>query len=663
MSFSLSRFRPRVENLEDRVVPYALSGSQWANTTVSASFMPDGTSTDSGAASNLFAELNAIAPAGTWQNEFARALQTWASVSNLNFRLVSDSGAASGTSGSSQNDTRFGDIRLGAYTRADSYVAYAYYPSGSTRGGDVFLDSDTTFHVGTYLDLYSTLLHETGHALGLAHSNLSSAVMYPTILSVYSGLGADDIAGIQAIYGSRKADAYDSGSGNNTFASASAVSLNGGGVSFNADLTSLGDVDYYRLVAPAGDGALTVSLDARDISLLTGRISVYDDVFNLLGTADAATYGGVATLSLSGLTAGRAYYLVADGAPPDVFGMGAYKLSAQFGAAVAQPTVSIGDIARAEGTSGTTQFNFTITLSSASTSSVSVAYSTADGTATAGSDFTATSGVLTFAPGETQKTVVVNIIGDTALEPDEAFFVNLGSPTNAVLGDAQGQGTIQDDEVGADIFEVNDTPATAKNLGKILKVNKSGLTLHTATDGDYFSFVPSKRGVYRVTVAPSQGTGSLNVELRNANQVILASNEAQSGTVVVQLTLAANTRYFVKVTSAAGSLYTYSLGIAKQAGGGARTIGVARGHGLALDGELHDGHNGDHDERWNDVAAVHSRRTWEVDQRPMQSLPVKAPTLFLAPSGDMAGNEIWKLSIADPSGDEGGLARKTAFQV
>jgi hypothetical protein len=416
-------------------------------------------------------------------------------------------------------------------------------------------------------------------------------------------------------------------------------------------------------VAPAGDGTLTVSLDARDISLLTGRISLYDDAFNLLGTADAATYGGVATLFLSGLTAGRAYYLVADGAPPDVFGMGAYKLSAQFGAAVTQPTVSIGDIARAEGTGGTTQFSFTITLSSASTSSVSVAYSTADGTATAGSDFTATSGVLTFAPGETQKTVVVDVIGDTALEPNEAFFVNLGSPTNAVLGDAQGQGTIQDDEVGADIFEVNDTSATAKNLGKILKVNKSGLTLHTATDGDYFSFVPSKRGVYRVTVAPSQGTGSLNVELRNANQVILASNQAQSGTVVVQLTLAANTRYFVKVTSAAGSLYTYSLGIAKQSGGGARTIGVARGHGLALDGEHHDGHNGDHDERWNDVAAVHSRRTWGEDHRPMQPLPAKAPTLFLAPSGDMAGNEIWKLSIADPLGDEGGLARKTAFQV
>jgi hypothetical protein len=665
MSFPLSRFRPRVEGLEDRVVPYALSGSQWASTAVSASFMPDGTSTDSGAASNLFAELNAIAPTGTWQKEFARALQTWASVTNLNFRIVSDSGAASGTSGSSQNDSRFGDIRLGAYSRtSDSYVAYAYYPSGSTRGGDIFLDSDTTFRIGSYLDLYSTLLHETGHALGLAHSNLSSAVMYSTILSVYSGLGADDIAGIQAIYGTRTADSYDSGSGNNAFASASSLSLSGGAVSFQADLTSLSDVDYYRLVAPAGDGTLTVSVDARNLSLLTGRVSVYDDAFNLLGTADAATYGGVATLTLSSLTAGRTYYVVADGAPADVFGMGAYKLTTQFGGAVSQPSVSIGDVVQAEGNSGTTQFSFTVTLSAASSSTISVPYATANGTATAGTDFTATSGTLTFAPGETQKMVVVSVIGDTTLEPDETFFVNLGTPTNAVLGDAQGQGTIQNDEVGADIFEVNDTAAAAKNLGKISKVNKSGLTLHSTTDDDYFSFVPSKKGVYRVTVAPNMGTGTLNLELLNANQVILASNQAQGGTVVVQLTLAANTRYFVKVTSAAGSLYTYSLGVARQAGGGAKTIGVAKGHGLTLDGEHHEDHEGDHHARWSETGAEHSRRAWGLGHRPIAIQPLgAAATLFLAPAGEMAGSEIWKLSIADPLGDIGDLPRRTAFQV
>src|SRR5207249_3806724 len=78
-------FRPALENLEERTVPYALSGSQWANLNVSASFMPDGTITDNGAASNLFATMNARFPTATWQTQFARALQSWADVSPLNF--------------------------------------------------------------------------------------------------------------------------------------------------------------------------------------------------------------------------------------------------------------------------------------------------------------------------------------------------------------------------------------------------------------------------------------------------------------------------------------------------------------------------------------------------------------------------------------------------
>src|SRR5207302_400646 len=92
------------------------------------------------------------------------------------------------------------------------------------------------------------------------------------------------------------------------------------------------------------------------------------------------------------------------------------------------PTLVISDVTLAEGNAGSTAFNFTVTLSTASTSTVTVAYSTADGTATAGSDYSAAGGTLFFAPGETSKTVTINVTGDTNVEGNETFFVNLSSP-------------------------------------------------------------------------------------------------------------------------------------------------------------------------------------------------------------------------------------------
>src|SRR5262245_61244050 len=215
-----SRFRPTVEHLEDRLTPYSLSGSQWGNLNVSASFMPDGTVADNGSSSILFTTLNALAPTATWQREFARALQTWATASPLNFHFVPDNGAPDGSAGLGQGDSNFGDIRFGGYVFNIGYVAYSYFPSSSTRGGDSFLNTATTLRIGANLDLYSVFLHETGHALGLDHSTLSTAVMSPSISTVFPGLSADDIAGIQAIYGARPADPYDTTAANNTAATA-----------------------------------------------------------------------------------------------------------------------------------------------------------------------------------------------------------------------------------------------------------------------------------------------------------------------------------------------------------------------------------------------------------------------------------------------------------
>src|SRR5262245_8914162 len=90
-------FRPAVEALEDRVVPYNATVLHWAITDLSVSYMPDGTPDDYGHQSSLFAHLDSIAPREVWQQQFVRALQTWASYTNLNFHFVPDDGSPSQT--------------------------------------------------------------------------------------------------------------------------------------------------------------------------------------------------------------------------------------------------------------------------------------------------------------------------------------------------------------------------------------------------------------------------------------------------------------------------------------------------------------------------------------------------------------------------------------
>ncbi len=110
------------------------------------------------------------------------------------------------------------------------------------------------------------------------------------------------------------------------------------------------------------------------------------------------------------------------------------------------PSVSIGNVSVNEGNSGTTTARFTVTLSAAASGPVTVAYQTANGTATAGSDYTAKSGTLTFAAGETSKTIDVLVTGDTQVESDETFSVRLTSATGATIATAQATGTIKNDD-------------------------------------------------------------------------------------------------------------------------------------------------------------------------------------------------------------------------
>jgi Calx-beta domain len=110
-------------------------------------------------------------------------------------------------------------------------------------------------------------------------------------------------------------------------------------------------------------------------------------------------------------------------------------------------TLSIADAAITEGNSGSQSLSFTVRLSKADRKkTITVGYTTANGTATAGSDYTAVSGTVTIAAGRNSAILSVPITGDTAIENDETFTVNLSGAVNAVISDAQAIGTITNDD-------------------------------------------------------------------------------------------------------------------------------------------------------------------------------------------------------------------------
>jgi hypothetical protein len=110
------------------------------------------------------------------------------------------------------------------------------------------------------------------------------------------------------------------------------------------------------------------------------------------------------------------------------------------------PTISINDVSVTEGNAGTKAATFTLNLSGPSVEAIAVRAITADGTATAGTDYNSNNIVVIFQPGEVTHTLDVAIIGDTNLESNETFFVNITEAFATTIADGQGVGTILDDD-------------------------------------------------------------------------------------------------------------------------------------------------------------------------------------------------------------------------
>lgn len=163
---------------------------------------------------------------------------------------------------------------------------------------------------------------------------------------------------------------------------------------------------------------------------------------------------------------------VAGATPSDTQGVGTISDDDEpTPATPAAPAVINVDDATVAETDGPGAATFTVTLTRTSPTPVGVDFTTAPGTATTPGDFSAVSGRLTFAPGQTSQTVTVPIAGDDANEPTETFELQLGNASGAAIGSPSGLGTIVDDDVLPRVVE----PA---------RVNPRGITARTTPGRD-----------------------------------------------------------------------------------------------------------------------------------------------------------------------------------
>jgi len=159
-------------------------------------------------------------------------------------------------------------------------------------------------------------------------------------------------------------------------------------------------------------------------------------IFTNLGYNASIAPGTVLTFGYNGAPGGLV--------PPTNYILNGLVLngSGNGGGTVSLPSLTVADAGVARGSSGTTSLSFVVTLSAAATNQVAVSYTTADGSAVAGTDYLAAAGTLNFAAGITQQVVQVTVLGAAGTAPTQTFSVLLSGATNAIITRAAGTGTI-----------------------------------------------------------------------------------------------------------------------------------------------------------------------------------------------------------------------------
>lgn len=207
---------------------------------------------------------------------------------------------------------------------------------------------------------------------------------------------------------------------------------------------------------------LTVSLSAPSSSLVTVNYTTADGTATT-ADADYTAKSGSVSIPAGQTTATISVSVIGDTTvePTELFSVnltsavGANLLDSSGTVTISNddtaplPSLSISNNSVAEGDAGSTTVTVTVTLSAASASTVTVGYSTGGGTASAGVDYSAESGTVTFLAGDTSQNITLTVLGDLEVEGNETFTVVLSGASGATIADSTATVTIIDDDVAA----------------------------------------------------------------------------------------------------------------------------------------------------------------------------------------------------------------------